>query len=60
MKKKLTKIEKKYNCNYELIISLYTMNKLYLSSSELKKYLRLRGEKKYHKLELVNNKAVIV
>ena len=58
--KNLSKIEKKYNYDYDLIIRLYCMDKLYLSSYELKKCLKLRGEKKYHKLVLKGKRAVIV
>lgn len=58
--KKINSIDKKYNKDYDLIIRLYSMNKLYLTNKELNHYLKLRGEKKYHKLKLINNKAVIV
>lgn len=58
MKKKLSKIEKKYNCDYDLIIRLYTMDKLYLTKSELNKYLKKRGEKKYPRLILKGKRAV--
>ena len=56
----LTKLEQKYNCDYDLIIRLYTMNKLYLAPWELSKYLKKRGIKKYHKLILKGKKKVIV
>lgn len=52
MKKKLSKIEQKYNNDYDLIIRLYGMNKLYLTSWELNKYLKLRGNKKISSNEI--------
>ena len=60
MKKKPTKLEIKFNYNYDLIIRLYTMDKLYLSSSELNKYLKKRGEKKYPHYELRKGKVILV
>lgn len=59
MRKKLSKIEQKYNCDYDLIIRLYSMDKLYLTSWELNKYLKLRGEKKYPQMKLKGKKVEI-
>lgn len=60
MKKNPTKLEIKYNYNYDLIIRLYTMDTLYLSSSELNKYLKKRGEKQYPHYELIGKRRVLV
>ena len=53
-------IEEKYNNDYNLIIRLYTMNKLYLTHYQFNKFLEKRGEKKYPHYELKGIKKVIV
>ena len=60
MKKKLSKIESKYKCNYDLIIRLYSMNKIYLAPWEVSKYLKKRGEKKYPHYELRKGRVILV
>lgn len=60
MKKKLSKLEKKYNCDYDLIIKLYTMGKTYLTKKQLDDYLKLRGEKKYPHYVLEGKRQVII
>lgn len=53
-------LERKYKKDYDLIIRLYTMNKLYLAPHQLNKFLEKRGEKKYPHYELKGRKKVIV
>lgn len=52
-------IMKKYKKDYDLIIRLYSMDKLYLSERQLNKFLKKRGEKKYPHYELEGKKQVI-
>ena len=58
-KRKSTKLEIKYNFDYDLIIKLYATNKLYLTPRELNDYLELRGEKKYPQMKLKGKKVEI-
>ena len=58
--KKPTKLEIKYNFDYDLLIRLYTMNKIYLAQWELNKYLKKRGEKKYPHYELRKGRVFLV
>ena len=59
-KRKPTKLEIKYNFDYDLIIRLYTNNKLYIRPDKLTDYLELRGEKKYPHYEIRKGRQVIV
>lgn len=54
------KILKKFKNDYDMIIRLYEMDKLYLSPWELNKYLKLRGEKTYPHYKLIEKRQVIV
>lgn len=38
---------KKYKHDYNKILNLYMQDKLYLTQSQLNKFIKLRGEKKY-------------
>lgn len=58
--KKPTKLEIKYNFDYDLIIRLYSMNKIYLAPWEVNKYLKKRGEKKYPHYELRKGRVILV
>lgn len=57
--RKPTKLEIKYNFDYDLIIKLYATNKLYLRPNKLNDYLELRGEKKYPQTKLKGKKVEI-
>lgn len=57
---KKSSLLKKYKNNYDMIIRLYEMDQLYLSSWELNKYLKLRGEKKYPHYKLIGKRRVMV
>lgn len=59
-KRKPTKLEIKYNFDYDLIIKLYSLNKIYLAPWELNSYLKLRGEKKYPQMKLKGKKVEII
>lgn len=59
-KRKPTKLEIKYNFDYDLIIRLYATNKLYLTPRELNNYLELRGKKKYPHYVLEGKRQVII
>lgn len=56
----IKQITKKYNNDYEKILNLYMKNKLYLTSYQVDKFINLRGEKKYKRMVLENNRVVIV
>ena len=58
--KKPTKLEIKYNFDYDLIIRLYSMNKIYLAPWEVNKYLKKRGEKKYPHYENRKGRVILV
>jgi hypothetical protein len=51
---------KKYKRDYDLIIRLYSLDKLYLTTSQVNKFLKLRGEKKYPHYEIRNGRQVII
>lgn len=51
---------KKYNNDYEKILNLYTRDKLYLTSYQVNKFLKLRGEKRYPHYEIEKGRQVIV
>lgn len=51
---------KKYKKDYDLIIRLYSLDKLYLTTSQLNKFLKLRGEKRYPHYEIQNGRKVLV
>lgn len=52
-------IMKKYNKDYDLIIRMYCMDKLYLTQSQVNKFLKKIGEKKYPHYELIGKRRVI-
>ena len=52
-------IIKKYKHNYDLIIRLYSLDRLYLTESQVNKFLKKRGEKKYPHYELKEGRQVI-
>lgn len=56
----IKQISKKYNNDYEKILKLYMKNKLYLTSYQVDKFIKLRGERKYKRMVLENNRVVIV
>ena len=51
---------KKYKRNYDLIIKLYSLDKLYLTPGQVNKFLKLRGEKRYPYYEIQNGRQVII
>lgn len=51
---------KKYKRDYDLIIRLYSLDKLYLTNLQVNKFLKLRGEKIYPHYEIQNERQVIV
>ena len=55
----IKQITKKYNNDYEKILKLYMKNKLYLTSYQVDKFIKLRGEKKYKRMVLENNRVMI-
>lgn len=56
----IKQISKKYNNDYEKILNLYMKDKLYLTSYQVYKFIKLRGERKYKRMVLENNRVVIV
>ena len=54
--KEFKKILKKYEDDYNMIVRLYCMDKIYLYPFQLNKVLKLRGEKKYPHYILKNKK----
>ena len=52
-------IMKKYKKDYDLIIRLYTMNKLYLRPKQIDDFLEKRGEKKYPHYELIGKRRCL-
>lgn len=56
----IKQISKKYNNDYEKILKLYMKNKLYLTTYQVDKFIKLRGERKYKRMVLENNRVVIV
>lgn len=55
----IKQITKKYNNDYEKILNLYMKDKLYLTSYQVAKFIKLRGERKYKRMILENNRVVI-
>lgn len=55
----IKQIIKKYNNDYEKILNLYMKDKLYLTSYQVAKFIKLRGEKKYKRMILKNNRVMI-
>lgn len=55
----IKQITKKYNNDYEKILNLYMKNKLYLTSYQVDKFIKLRGERKYKRMVLENNRVMI-
>ena len=58
--KKFKKMLKDYKNNLDMIVRLYCMNKIYLTSYQLNKVLKLRGEKKYPHYEIEHRRQKIV
>lgn len=57
---KTKELIKKYKRDYDLIIRLYSLDKLYLTNLQVNKFLKLRGEKKYPHYEIQNERQVMV
>lgn len=55
----IKQITKKYNNDYEKILNLYMKNKLYLTTYQVDKFIKLRGERKYKRMVLENNRVMI-
>lgn len=51
---------KKYKRNYDLIISLYSLDMLDLTQRQLNRFIKKRGEKKYPHYKLVGKRRVMV
>lgn len=51
---------KKYKRDYDLIIRLYSLDKLYLTDRQVNKFLKKRGEKKYPHYGIRNGRQVII
>lgn len=51
---------KKYKRDYNKILNLYMLDKLYLTESQVNKFLKLRGEKKYPHYVIKEGRQVIV
>lgn len=58
--KRFNKLLKEHEKDLEYIIRMYCMNKIYLTSYQVNKVLKLRGEKKYPHYKLIGRKKVIV
>ena len=56
----IKQISKKYNNDYEKILNLYMKDKLYLTTYQVDKFIKLRGKRKYKRMVLENNRVVIV
>lgn len=50
---------KKYKRDYNKILNLYMQDKLYLTQSQLNKFIKLRGEKKYPHYVIKKGRQVI-
>lgn len=52
-------IIKKYKHDYNKILNLYMLDRLYLTESQVNKFLKKRGEKKYPHYEIKEGRQVI-
>lgn len=50
---------KKYKHDYNKILNLYMLDRLYLTQSQVNKFLKLRGEKKYPHYVIKEGRQVI-
>lgn len=50
---------KKYKRNYDLIISLYSLDMLDLTQRQLNRFIKKRGERKYPRYEIKKGRQVI-
>lgn len=51
---------KKYKRNYDLIISLYSLDMLDLTQRQLNRFIKKKGEKKYPHYVLEGKRQVII